>query len=62
MNNSFLLGHHNKCIESPQKKTKSVKKEFRVTYDNEFEKFDVLKDENFHLKTKKKELEEQVKL
>lgn len=42
--------HHNKCVESPDKKKKKSPREYKVTHENEFEKLEILKDQNIHLK------------
>eukprot|EP00347_Sterkiella_histriomuscorum_P001912 403370193 len=58
------ISHHGHCVPSElRKRPKSPpKKEIKPNFDNVEEKLLVLKDDNHHLKVKKKELEEDVKL
>jgi hypothetical protein len=57
------IEHHSICVHSSEnKRPKSPPpKEYKVTFEAEHEKLQVLKDENIHLKNKKREMEDSVK-
>ena len=57
------IKHHGQCVTSQKrKKSKSpIKKDIKVSFDNQHESLLVLKDENTHLKRKQALLEDEVK-
>ena len=60
----IILDHHDQCVSSVKRKiSKSpIKKDFRFSHDAAHEQLLVLREENMHLKSRGKDLEEDVKL